>query len=57
MLEWDSEWSGRNGIQVIVEVSERAANANSTNIEGKIYCLHSQKWVNLECSHLSVICF
>lgn len=36
MLEWDSEWSGRNGIQVIVEVSERASNATSTQIEGKI---------------------
>lgn len=31
MLEWDAEWSGP---QVIVEVSERATNANTTHIEG-----------------------
>lgn len=30
-LEWDAEWSGP---QVIVEVSEKASNANGTNIEG-----------------------
>lgn len=40
MLEWDAEWSGP---QVIVEVSERATNANTTHVEGKFirFVLHA----------------
>lgn len=44
MLEWDAEWSGP---QVIVEVSERATNANTTHIEGK---LEQSKRCSCSCS-------
>lgn len=37
-LEWDAEWTGP---QVIVEVSEKATNANGTNIEGITNCYFS----------------
>lgn len=40
MLEWDGEWSGP---QVIVEVSERATNVNTTHVEGNAdiwYIIH-----------------
>lgn len=35
-LEWDAEWPGP---RVIVEVSEKASNANGTNVESK-YTIH-----------------